>query len=432
MGRKFQQTDNVSDCGTAAFCSGGTTAGTSTAELEENGTIGTTTLTPGSIPASSSRISIFLQSIAGQPNTTIWHDGDWVVRINVTTGDMDLRLDEVHICRIDGTGCTNIATVGSATGLDITLQTNGVKTVTVPGSFQSAGLGDDFVIIVIVRNVNSMFARGFSWDNDQIIDTPIGGPFPKRIEIERDFKDHISPLKSLPKFYPLIVAPFAIAASANPVIQSRRGQWLGDSVEPIKSTPEYYPTISFVTAASANIVIKYRVAQLLGQRREPFKPFPKYYPTIPFIATSPANPVVPFIQFFSVLASFLRDRKLSSSAWDESEVPKYYPLIPPVQPTYEDYEAFLQIDVPQYSPSPTFIFEALLKTDGSWPARARLFNITDNQIVSGSEVSTSETSYDLVRSSSVTLSGTKEYKAQVGKITGSTISSRGARMVVQQ
>ena len=74
----------------------------------------------------------------------------------------------------------------------------------------------------------------------------------------------------------------------------------------------------------------------------------------------------------------------------------------------------IYVDVSKYN-NPVFSWEALLLGGTPQPnfTYARLFNITDNVPVAGSEISTSNIVWTLVKSGSITLSGAKEYKVQV-------------------
>ncbi len=79
-------------------------------------------------------------------------------------------------------------------------------------------------------------------------------------------------------------------------------------------------------------------------------------------------------------------------------------------------------------------FEAVLKTQTSGTAYARLYNLTDTEVVSGSEISTTDTSYDVVRSSSLTkYTGTKKLVVQTKHSAGGqTVSLSGVRHVFRR
>lgn len=62
-----------------------------------------------------------------------------------------------------------------------------------------------------------------------------------------------------------------------------------------------------------------------------------------------------------------------------------------------------------------YFLEVNMKTDNaSFPARARVYNVTDSEAVVGSIIQTFSTSSDRVRSEPLSLSGDKTYKIQLG------------------
>ena len=74
------------------------------------------------------------------------------------------------------------------------------------------------------------------------------------------------------------------------------------------------------------------------------------------------------------------------------------------------------IDPAEFAPSTTFFLEmGMFTSSAAVPVKARLFNITDGLVVSGSEATTTATSYTVVRSSSFSLSsGLKKYRIEYG------------------
>ena len=87
--------------------------------------------------------------------------------------------------------------------------------------------------------------------------------------------------------------------------------------------------------------------------------------------------------------------------------------------------------------SPTFYFECVLRANYSGlspdvPAKAHLYNVTDSQIVSGSEIYNTNNSYVRVRSNEIPLASGKEYKVHF-KRDGDAINStdiHAARIIV--
>lgn len=96
-----------------------------------------------------------------------------------------------------------------------------------------------------------------------------------------------------------------------------------------------------------------------------------------------------------------------------------------------DYGRILEIATDKYG-DVQFHFEATMRTsDSDLGALCRLWNITDGQAVDGSEIETAQESATRVRSGVLALSGTKEYKAQIGTRPGCVVTASGAGVVVQ-
>ena len=99
-----------------------------------------------------------------------WSDGTWTVRFNVTTENKNLTVTEIYICRVDSAGA-NQETIGSATGLSISLSTTGVKEQSVTGIAVTQTAGD-LVVISIVGTNGAMTTQSAAITNDQNIDSP--------------------------------------------------------------------------------------------------------------------------------------------------------------------------------------------------------------------------------------------------------------------
>ena len=61
--------------------------------------------------------------------------------------------------------------------------------------------------------------------------------------------------------------------------------------------------------------------------------------------------------------------------------------------------------------------------------QARLYNVTDSTAVAGSDISTVETSYTRVRSSSFSLTDGKEYQVQAGRAGSGAGFGFGGRVI---
>lgn len=66
------------------------------------------------------------------------------------------------------------------------------------------------------------------------------------------------------------------------------------------------------------------------------------------------------------------------------------------------------------APTTSYYFEAIFSATNGATAHARLFNVTDNAAVTGSDVTTTNASATRVRSSAITLSSDKVYRAEFG------------------
>jgi len=86
-------------------------------------------------------------------------------------------------------------------------------------------------------------------------------------------------------------------------------------------------------------------------------------------------------------------------------------------------------DAEQFA-DPSIFFEAVLKTSGSYPAQARLYDKTAAAGVAGGQVQTGATSYTRVRSGGLDLADGHEYQVQLGIASGTAMIA-GARLIFQ-
>jgi hypothetical protein len=165
------QTHNFYTLGNNSYCSGRSLSGfgTSPFTIEENGTPGTAQQA-ATFPGQGSNLIGYL---SGGPIDQYynWNAGTYTWRLNVTGSNMNITLTEVHICRISSGG-TNLATVGSATGLGISCSSTGVKSGTVTGTAQSHNPGDNIIFLFVFSN-GSMSQQTLNITPDQIQNTPI-------------------------------------------------------------------------------------------------------------------------------------------------------------------------------------------------------------------------------------------------------------------
>lgn len=148
MPRFFQQEQAAAACGEVEMCAAspnGLGKAVASHRAVEGGTAGTAAsrIQTNDGPTTESLLMYQLEGISD----TAWAAGSWIVRTNVTTANVNLTLEEVHICRASS-NCASLATVGSATGLGIVMNA-GVHSVNVTGTAQVAGTTDDAYIVLI-------------------------------------------------------------------------------------------------------------------------------------------------------------------------------------------------------------------------------------------------------------------------------------------
>ena len=168
----FTQKDVATSCGPQSSCSGGT-VGTNTFDHEmEDGASGGTTEVMADIAAGTSNLTLFFQSTA--LNQLTWDSGTWTVRLNVTTGDKNLSLEGIWICR-EASDCTTVATIGSDTSMSTTLNAgtyswdiSGVATDDTDGGSET----DTVYIAMEVAN-GHMNSRTLGITPDRDVDSPI-------------------------------------------------------------------------------------------------------------------------------------------------------------------------------------------------------------------------------------------------------------------
>lgn len=117
------------------------------------------------------------------PTDTGWITGagTWTIRVFHSTGDGDIRLAEVHICRVNSS-CVNQETIGSTTGLTRATTASQPIVVSVTGSAVTLAAGDRILIIIAYKNsaAHGNHAIGVTpnrnhdtpWDDGVVIDLP--------------------------------------------------------------------------------------------------------------------------------------------------------------------------------------------------------------------------------------------------------------------
>ena len=170
-----KQDGGVASCGNMPACSGLLLATT-----PENCRI---TSSPGapdtripSIGGASgvARAAFMMQTPAGEPGVPLWNAGDWTIRLHSIPGGFSgWLLQSIHICRVS-VACAVVTTIGSVSGLGITLShvVEEIDTVVVPG-VSHTGDPTDTIYIVCGCSKGVFGAIPHSFLCDQFIDTPI-------------------------------------------------------------------------------------------------------------------------------------------------------------------------------------------------------------------------------------------------------------------
>lgn len=267
-----------------------------------------------------------------------------------------------------------------------------------------------------------------------------------RANIARTEWDDVEPVSAPPRFF-----PFIQYRPARPVIQFRSAALDKDEerIEPQSQFFRFNRTAAAAVAAAP--VIKFRTTEGMTFEGDEAEAKPGFFrlvarlkalPVVLFTRVAPQpepsneGAIPSFFRIFRNTAAAVTTRpviqfRIAKMEHELERMPDRFGYLPfpyyPIQ--YSDYEAIMQFDATQYTPSPTVYFEAVVKSSGGKDAVARLYNVTDGTAVA--EVRTTSTT--LTRSRvAVSLSGTKTYKAQAGTSPGEVTTMRGARLVVQQ
>ena len=123
-----------------------------------------------SLASSETNVSGTSISCGTLPTGTVGDAGTWTVRLNVTTANMNLTLNEIHICHLRSG--SSIATIGSVTGLSTSLGSTGVITQNVTGSAVTIVTATDNVSILVSYTNGAMSTQQGFYTVDQNIDSP--------------------------------------------------------------------------------------------------------------------------------------------------------------------------------------------------------------------------------------------------------------------
>ena len=174
------QEDNNTQCTTvAAGCSGRSVTAETPIPRDAifNGSSGSA---EASVILNKAEITVVAFHFAsGAIGRTSWESGNFVAPLNITTAAAaGSTLDEIHVCRYSS-ACGNLASVGSATGLGISIAATGVKagSTNISGAAQSStNTTDKVVILYVFTNGLTHADTTFGVTPDQTITTPIDEP----------------------------------------------------------------------------------------------------------------------------------------------------------------------------------------------------------------------------------------------------------------
>lgn len=175
MGVTYTQKNYTIGCTLAAFCSGLPAATTEQeTEVEDGATAGSTEQTIAIGTATPIQRAYYMQPTPAPGTDFGWPAGDWTVRINITTADMDTDWEDTWICRVNSS-CVSQAEIGNLQDQAVNLGSTGVKTMTVAGSAQTPSANDSFVV-VLGFSTSAHGGSGGGITPDQDLDTPLVVP----------------------------------------------------------------------------------------------------------------------------------------------------------------------------------------------------------------------------------------------------------------
>lgn len=168
----YVETDTAQVCSLAQYCSGlgGTVEAGRQAEVGVSAGSSEQTF---SVAASATDDGEWSWEIILAASTT--SDADTAtIPINFTTGDMDVTLESVHICRVNSS-CANQETIGSSSGLGLST-TAGVQSPTVSCSAVTFAAGDKPIIILGFSEAAGHSAGTIGITPDQTMTLPFNPP----------------------------------------------------------------------------------------------------------------------------------------------------------------------------------------------------------------------------------------------------------------
>ena len=141
-------------------------------EAAEGATAGVTAFTVSHGNVADLRAPFAFTSPASVPNSTAWESGNWIIRFEVSTANMNLTWNKVCVFAVLAGACTKNGTALDVASLGIGLGTTGVKSTTQSGSALTTNAGDRILASVGFKNGTSM-SQSIGIKPSQNIDTPV-------------------------------------------------------------------------------------------------------------------------------------------------------------------------------------------------------------------------------------------------------------------
>lgn len=166
----LRETDTVADLAADKYCAVQANNSTMSAkQATSGGTAGVTAVTVTMDGDSAGHSLINFNSDTTEPNSASWEAGDWTVRIEITTANMNMDIIRIYVCRVNSAGVSQAEIWVDSTQ---TFVTTGVKTVTNAGGAQTANATDVIEVVFECANTFTM-AASVGYKPSQNIDTPV-------------------------------------------------------------------------------------------------------------------------------------------------------------------------------------------------------------------------------------------------------------------
>ena len=169
----YAETATAADNGTNVGCSGETIASTPIAvEATIGGSSGAAQAVGMTI--NTRRAAVMFQTDTDEPGVDPWDSGDYVVRLNITTANMDMEWETTHICERTTGGTFNTVTSSSA-DQNQGMGSTGVLTETInrATNFVPDSTSSTLYIVLTISHNNAHGNGNFQFTPDQNINTNI-------------------------------------------------------------------------------------------------------------------------------------------------------------------------------------------------------------------------------------------------------------------